>query len=84
MALMTGAGGAGEERDMVMAMDQWQMDWMAMKIFNLPRKPPTTTSLFLPWQPLFYFIELWCGHTVLWWVSDTTLVKRRALCTISH
>ena len=26
MALMTGTGGGDDERDMVMAIDQWQMD----------------------------------------------------------
>ena len=68
MALMTGTGGGDEKRDMVMAIDQWQRDgdrsmadgWMAMKILNRPPlpapQPPATSSLFLPWQPLFYFI----------------------------
>jgi len=58
---VTGTGGGGEGRDMVMAIDQWQMDWMAMKFFNPPRSQrrshqPATSSLFPPWQPLFYFI----------------------------
>jgi len=66
MALITGTGGGDEERDMVMAIDQWQRDvdgWMAMKILNRPPlpapQPPATSSLFSLGN--LFFILFNCG-----------------------
>ena len=44
---------------MVMPIDQWQMNWMAMKIFNPPPLPAPQPPATLATSFLFYLIMVW-------------------------